>query len=130
MSGGPHTTIEPDGIYRPASYAHAVRAGDTIYVAGQVARDADGDLVGPHDAVAQAAQVYANLGAVLAAAGARPEHVVKVTTYLVDPADGPAASVARQAFFGAHRPPHTGLVVAGLGGPEVRLEVEVVAVLS
>jgi 2-iminobutanoate/2-iminopropanoate deaminase len=130
MSRGPHTTIEPDGIYRPASYAHAIRAGDTIYVAGQVARDADGDLVGPHDAAAQAAQVYANLGAVLAAAGARPEHVVKVTTYLVDPADGAAAGAARQAFFGAHRPPHTGLVVAALGGPEVRLEVEVVAVLS
>jgi 2-iminobutanoate/2-iminopropanoate deaminase len=127
---GPHTTIEPDGIYRPASYAHAIRAGDTVYVAGQVARDAAGDLVGPHDAAAQAAQVYANLGAVLTAAGARPDHVVKVTTYLVDPADGAAATAARLAFFGTHRPPHTGLVVAALGGPEVRLEVEVVAVLS
>jgi 2-iminobutanoate/2-iminopropanoate deaminase len=127
---GPHTTIEPDGIYRPASYAHAIRAGDTLYVAGQVARDAAGDLVGPHDAAAQAAQVYANLGAVLTAAGARPDHVVKVTTYLVDPADGAAATAARLAFFGTHRPPHTGLVVAALGGPEVRLEVEVVAVLS
>jgi 2-iminobutanoate/2-iminopropanoate deaminase len=125
----PHRPIEPAGIYRPATYAHAMLAGDTLYVAGQVARDAAGALVGPHDAAAQARQVYANLGAVLAAAGARPEHVVKVTTYLVDPADGAAASAARQAFFGSHRPPHTGLVVAALGGPEVRLEVEVVAVL-
>jgi 2-iminobutanoate/2-iminopropanoate deaminase len=124
-----HTPIEPKGIYAPATYAHAMRAGDTLYVAGQVARDAEGALVGPNDAVAQARQVYANLGAVLAAAGARPEHVVKVTTYLVDPADGAAVTAARLDFFGDHRPPHTGLVVAALGGPEVRLEVEVVAVL-
>jgi 2-iminobutanoate/2-iminopropanoate deaminase len=126
----PHTTIHPEGIYRPASYAHAMRAGDTLYVAGQVARGLDGELVGPGDAAAQARQVYANLGAVLAAAGAGPEHVVKVTTYLVDASDGAAASAARAAFFGDHRPPHTGLVVAALGGPEVRLEVEVVAVLA
>jgi 2-iminobutanoate/2-iminopropanoate deaminase len=129
VAESPHRSIEPSGIYRPATYAHAILAGDTLYVAGQVARDADGRLVGPDDAVAQARQVYANLGAVLAAAGARPEHVVRVTTYLVDPADGAAATAARLAFFGAHRPPHTGLVVAALGGPEVRLEVEVVAVL-
>lgn len=125
-----HVPIEPEGIYRPATYAHAMRAGDTLYVAGQVARDAEGTLVGPNDAAVQARQVYANLGAVLAAAGARPEHVVKVTTYLVDPVDGAAATAERLAFFGDHRPPHTGLVVAALGGPEVRLEVEVVAVLS
>jgi 2-iminobutanoate/2-iminopropanoate deaminase len=126
----PHTTIEPSGIYRPASYAHAIRAGDTLYIAGQVARDVNGDLVGPHDAAAQARQVYANLAAVLAAAGAGPEHVVKVTTYLIDPADGAAATAARQAFFGGHRPAHTGLVVAALGVPEVRLEIEAVAVLN
>lgn len=126
-----HRTIEPGGIYRPASYAMGMVAeGRTLYVAGQVARDADGALVGPNDAAAQARQVYANLGAVLAAAGAGPEHVVKVTTYLVDPADGAVATAERLAFFGGHRPPHTGLVVAALGGPDVRLEVEVIAVLT
>jgi 2-iminobutanoate/2-iminopropanoate deaminase len=125
-----HRPIEPEGIYRPATYAMGmVAAGRTLYVAGQVARDAAGALVGPNDAAAQARQVYANLGAVLAAAGAGPEHVVKVTTYLVDRDDGAAATDARLAFFGRHRPPHTGLVVAALGTPEVRLEVEVIAVL-
>lgn len=124
----PHLPIDPEGIYRPASYAHAMRAGSTMYVAGQVARDIDGVLVAPGDAARQAAQVYANLSAVLEAAGARPEHVVKVTTYLVDAADGAAATEARLAFFGDHRPPHTGLVVAALGAPEVRIEVEVVVV--
>lgn len=125
----PHEAIQPEGIYSPPSYAHAMRTGNTIYVAGQVARDVNGELVGPNDAEAQARQVYHNLGRVLEAAGAGPEHVVKIVTYLVDPADGAAASAARREYFGEHRPPHTGLIVKALGGPEVRLEVEVIAVV-
>lgn len=121
--------IQPEGMYQPATYVHAMRAGNTIYVAGQVARDEAGQVVAPHDAVGQARQVFANLGRVLEAAGVRWEHVVKVTTYLVDRADSPAVTAVRQEVFGAHRPPHTGLIVAGLGGPEVRLEVEVIAVV-
>jgi 2-iminobutanoate/2-iminopropanoate deaminase len=126
MAESPHTPIEPTGIYAPATYAHAMRAGDTLYVAGQVARDADGALVAPGDAAAQAEVVFANLGAVLTAAGAKPEYVVKVTTYLVDPEDGAAVGRARLAFFGDHRPPHTGLIVRL--GAGVKVEVEVVAV--
>jgi 2-iminobutanoate/2-iminopropanoate deaminase len=121
--------IRPDGIYKPATYNHAMRAGNTIYVAGQVARDSDGNLVAPNDAAGQARQVFENLQAVLEAAGAGVEHVVKVTTYLVDREDSKAVSDVRLAFFGDHRPPHTGVIVAGLGAPEVRLEVEVIAVL-
>lgn len=126
---GPHRSVRPDGMYAPATYDHAVHAGDTVYVAGQVARDAQGKLVGPGDAASQAVQVYANLGRVLEAAGARPEHVVKVVTYLVDGTDSAAVTAERLRFFGSHRPPHTGLVVAALGGPDVRLEVEVIAVV-
>ena len=124
-----YQSYQPEGIYQPSSYVHAMRAGNTIYVAGQVARDANGVLVAPNNAAGQARQVYHNLGWVLEAAGARPEHVVKVTTYLVDGADSKAVAEVRLAFFGDHRPPHTGLIVAGLGSPEVRLEVEVIAVL-
>lgn len=125
----PHQLVEPTGMYRPAGYAHAIKAGNVLYVAGQVARDEAGELVGPDDAAVQAQQVYENLGRVLVAAGVEPQHVVKITTYLVDPEDGQAAAAARSKFFGAHRPPHTGLIVKALGGPEVRLEVEVIAVL-
>lgn len=122
--------IQPEGIYKPATYNHAMRAGNTVYVAGQVARDSNGNLVAPNDAAGQARQVYHNLGRVLEAAGAKPEHVVKVTTYLTDPADSKAVSEVRLEFFGDHRPPHTGLIVAGLGSPEVKVEVEVIAVLE
>ena len=125
-----HQLIQPEGIYKPATYSHAMRVGNTIYVAGQVARDINGNLVAPNDAAGQARQVYHNLGRVLEAAGAKPEHVVKLTTYLVDPADSKAVSEVRLEFFGDHRPPHTGLIVAALGGPEVKVEVEVIAVLE
>jgi len=126
---GYYQLIQPEGMYKPATYNHAMRAGNTLYVAGQVARDANGAIVAPGDAAGQARQVYHNLGRVLGAAGAKPEHVVKVTTYLVDPADSKAVSEVRLEFFSLHRPPHTGLIVAGLGSPEVRVEVEVIAVL-
>jgi 2-iminobutanoate/2-iminopropanoate deaminase len=124
-----YESFQPDGIYRPASYDHAMRAGNTLYVAGQVARDVNGELVAPFNAAAQARQVYHNLGVVLEAAGAPRHSVVKVTTYLVDASDSRAVTEARLEFFGAHRPPHTGLIVAALGSPDVRLEVEVIAVL-
>jgi 2-iminobutanoate/2-iminopropanoate deaminase len=123
-------TISPPNIYQPATYNHAMLAGNTLYVAGQVARDANGVLVAPFDAAAQAKQVYHNLGAVLEAAGARRENVVKITTYLVSPEDSKVVSDVRLEFFGQHRPPHTGLIVASLGAPEIRLEVEVIAVLE
>jgi 2-iminobutanoate/2-iminopropanoate deaminase len=123
-------TFSPEGMYRPKSYAHALLAGDTLYIAGQVARDAEGTLVGPGDAARQAAQVFDNLERVLREAGAGFGDLVKLTTYLVDPADGEAVAAERLKRLGDHRPPHTGLVVKALGGPEVLVEVEGVAVLS
>lgn len=121
--------IQPEGVYHTPNYVHAIRAANTLYVAGQVARDEHGNLVGAGDTVAQARQVYKNLGRVLAAAGADWSHVVKITTYLVDRADSQVVSAVRFEHFGDHRPPHTGVIVAGLGSPEVRVEVEVIAVL-
>jgi len=53
-----------------------------------------------------------------------------VTTYLVDRADSPGVSQVRLEHFGDHRPPHTGLIVAGLGSPELRVEVDIIAFLG
>jgi 2-iminobutanoate/2-iminopropanoate deaminase len=121
--------FQPEGIYQPETYAHAMRAGNTLYVAGQVSKAKDGEIVAPGDAEAQARQVYHNLGEVLKAANADWSNVVKITTFLVDRADSEAVTRVRLENFGDHRPPHTGLIVAGLGGADVRLEVEVIAVL-
>ncbi|MDR7417742.1 MAG: RidA family protein [Armatimonadota bacterium] len=123
------TLIQPDGMYRTPSYVHAIRAGTTVYLAGQVARDAHGQVVAPGDAAIQARQVFQNIGRVLAAAGAGFQHIVKMTTYLVDRADSAAVTAVRFEFLGDHRPPHTGVIVAGLGSPDLRVEVEVIAVI-
>jgi 2-iminobutanoate/2-iminopropanoate deaminase len=116
----------PKGVAPAATYEHVARAGDFVFVAGQIAKDAAGNWVGLGDAGAQARQVYANIGRILASVGATPRDVVKINTILTDRADRDAVTPVRLGFFGAHRPPHTG-IIAGLGSPEVRIEVEVIA---
>ena len=120
----------PPDVARATSYEHAARAGDFVFVAGQVAKDESGNWVGIGDARSQARQVYRNIGRVLAHMGAKPTDVVKINTILVDRADAPAVTAERLVFFGDHRPPHTGIIIRGLGSPEVRVEVEVIAYVS
>lgn len=128
MSAGITLSSPPD-VSRAASYEHVARAGDFAFVAGQVARNEAGQWVGIDDAGAQAAQVYRNIGRILAHIGATPDQVVKINTILVDRADSPAVTAERLKFFGDHRPPHTGIIIAGLGSPEVKVEVEVIVYL-
>lgn len=121
--------IDPSGITVATSYSHVSRAGDFIYVAGQISKDSAGNWVGLGDAGAQARQVYRNIGLCLSSAGASARDVVKINTIFVDRADRDAITAERLAFFGEHRPPHTGIIIAGLGSPEVLVEVEVIAYL-
>jgi enamine deaminase RidA (YjgF/YER057c/UK114 family) len=78
--------INPEDLPSPPTYTHvAVATGSRlVFVAGQEPEDADGHLVGAGDLAVQARQVFANLGRALAAAGARPEHVAKITIFVVD----------------------------------------------
>jgi len=122
----PVQIIDPPGVAPTPSYSHVARAGDFVFVAGQIAKDETGAWVGIGDAGAQARQVYRNIGRCLASVGASARDVVKINTILVDRADREAVTAARFAFFGDHRPPHTG-IIASLGSPEVRVEVEVIA---
>ena len=119
----------PAGVAATSSYEHAARCGDFVFVAGQVARDETGAWVGAGDPGAQAVQVYRNIGRILEHVGATPLDVVKITTMMVDREDRDAVTAARLDFFGDHRPPHTGMIIAGLGSPEVRVEVEVIVYL-
>jgi len=112
-----------------ATYEQVARAGDFAFVAGQIAKDAAGNWVGLGDASAQARQVYKNIGLILASLGATPGDVVKINTILTDRRDRDAITAERQRFFGDHRPPHTGIIITGLGSPEVLVEVEVVVYL-
>jgi 2-iminobutanoate/2-iminopropanoate deaminase len=122
--------IRVPGQPEPIShYTDAVRAGELLFVSGCVPVDADGRLVGGDDVVAQARQTFANVGAVLAAAGSSFAHVVKVTVYLTDVDDRAKINPVRQEFFGETRPASTLVEVSGLAIPGARMEVEAVALV-
>lgn len=108
-------------------YTDAVQAGDMLFVSGCVPVDQDGRLVGAQDVVAQARQVFANLAAVLAAAGAGFGDVAKVTVYLIDIDDRPRINPVRQEVFGDTRPASTLVEVSRLAVPGARLEIDAVA---
>jgi len=126
--------INPDGLPIPESYTHAVVATGTktVYVAGQVSEDAAGTLVAPGDFAAQARQAFANVGLVLAAAGARPDQVARITIYVVGhrPERLPDIAAARIAVFGDHKPADTILGVETLAEAGRLIEVEAIAVLD
>lgn len=119
-----------DGLPEPFShYTDAVRAGDLLFVSGCVSIDAEGAVVGVGDVVAQARQVFENIGLCLAAAGASFADVVKVTTFLTDIHDRARINPVRQEFFGDARPASTLVEVSALVLPEFLIEVEAVAVV-
>jgi 2-iminobutanoate/2-iminopropanoate deaminase len=119
-----------EGMNVPIShYTDAVRAGDLLFVSGVVPVDADGRLVGGDDVAEQARAVFEGLRRVLAAAGAGPQDVVKVTVFLTDVDDRPAINPVRQEFFGDTRPASTLVEVSRLAIPGAKIEVEAVAVL-
>jgi len=124
--------VRPDGMPPVNGYSHAVAfQGRLVAVSGQVPLDADGRLVGRGDPEAQARQVFANLEAALAAAGATMDHVVKLTVFLTDMADLAAFRKVRDEFIRADKPPASSLVrVSGLVNPEFRIEVEALAAIG
>lgn len=123
--------IAPPFIHKTTGYSHAIRAGDTLYIAGQVAIDPEGNIVGEGDIDAQVAQVWQNLKAVLAYAGGSVEQIVKLTTFVTDIAYRPALAAARDAVFPHGRyPASTFVVVQSLARPELLVEIEAVAVLG
>src|SRR5436305_10098167 len=117
------------GQAEPISYyTDAVRAGDLLFVSGCVPVDARGQLVGSEDVVAQARQVFANIGKVLAAAGARFADIVKVTVYLLNVDDRARINPVRQDVFGRSRPASTLIEVSRLAIPGALLEIDAVAI--
>ena len=123
--------IRVPGLAEPIShYTDAVRAGDLLFVSGFVPVDGDGRLVGGDDVVAQTRQVFANLAAVLAAAGATFADVVKVTVYLTDIEDRARINPVRQDIFGDTRPASTLVEVSALATPGAKVEIDAVALLA
>lgn len=123
--------VRPDGMPPVNGYSHAVAfSGRMIAVSGQVPLDGQGRLVGENDPLAQARQVFANLAAALAAAGAGMEQVVRLTVYLTDLADLDAFRRARDEHVCVDRPPASSLVqVSGLVNPAFRVEIDALAAI-
>ncbi|MEU3962480.1 RidA family protein [Streptomyces buecherae] len=130
MAEHQHITA-PDGVAPGNGFSHVViGTGTLVAVSGQIAVDAQGELVGRDDPEAQARQVFANLQRCLEAAGASFADVVKLTFYVTDVAHLPAVRAARDAYVDAARPPASSAVqVAGLIRPELLVEVDALAVL-
>jgi enamine deaminase RidA (YjgF/YER057c/UK114 family) len=129
--GTGNTYINPKGLVTPTGYTHVVVAADrrTIYIAGQVAFDSTGKVVGGADFAAQAEQVFTNLRRALSSVGGSFEDVVKMTTLITDVKNVPALREIRTRYLDPKTPPANTLVVAQLVRPELLLEIEAVAVL-
>jgi 2-iminobutanoate/2-iminopropanoate deaminase len=124
--------IRADGQPEPLShYTDAVRADrPLLFVSGVVPVDEAGRLVGGGDVVAQARQVFANMGAVLAAGGATFADVVKVTVFLTDVDDRARINAVRQEVFGEARPASTLVQISALAVFGAKIEVEAIAVVG
>jgi len=126
--------INPDGLIRNPAFTNvAVVSGAvrTIYIGGQDAITADGEIVGKGDLAAQTTQVLRNLETALAAAGAGIEHVVKLNILIVHGQDIRTGFGAYQATWGAPANPPlvTGAMVAALAHPDFLVEIEAIAVV-
>jgi enamine deaminase RidA (YjgF/YER057c/UK114 family) len=125
--------INPPDLPTPPTYSHVVIAAGTklVFVAGQEPEDEAGNLVGDGDLAAQARQVFVNVGRALAAAGARPDQVAKITIYVAGYRREhlPVIEAARVAVFGDHKPADTLLGVETLSRSEYLIEVDAFAVI-
>lgn len=127
--------FSPAQLPKPVGYSHVaeITSGKLIYISGQVAMDAAGNIIGKNDYRAQLQQVFANVNTALAAAGGSFKNVVKLNYYIVD-------SVDRAEFFAyrevrdkyvdtANPPAATVVIVRGLFLSEFLVEIEAMAVI-
>jgi enamine deaminase RidA (YjgF/YER057c/UK114 family) len=125
--------INPAAMHHPTGYTHVVEvtAGRPVYIAGQVALDSTGALVGPGDIRAQARQVFDNLKAALQAVGAGFEEVVKLNYYLLDATHLPVVREVRDEYVNTQQPPaSTAVEVRRLFRDDLLIEVEAIAIIA
>ena len=131
------TTIEhlsPEGMHRNPAFSQAVvvtSPGATIYIGGQNAVNAQGEIVGKGDLAAQTEQIFVNLGIVLEAAGASLHDIVKWTMFIVEGQDLiPGFEVFQQHWGREHAPPAiSAALVSSLAHPDFLVEIEAIAII-
>lgn len=128
--------IAPEGISKAQGFFHTVESagGRLVSIAGQVARDGDGNIVGAGDLVAQTAHAYANVERALAAAGLQPQDVIRLNYYIVDldpekaAQFGAGAAAAKAAGVSLPKAAATMVGVTALVDPAYLVEIEALAV--
>ena len=130
--------IQPQGMHvvmragQPA-YTHVVTVSGTgkmIFVAGQLARDANGNLVGKGDMRAQIQQVGENIKTGLEAAGATLADIVKTNTFVTNYEEYAKHGDMRARYFGPATPTSTTVQISRLADPEAMVEIEAIAVID
>jgi enamine deaminase RidA (YjgF/YER057c/UK114 family) len=132
MSGTP---VQPDGWVQPRGYSNGMHAkGELLAVAGQIAWDAQAQLVGRGDFVAQFEQALGNVLTVVKAAGGHAEDLISLTVYVTDRAEYvsnlKAVGEAYRRVLGKHFPAMALVVVAGLVEVDAKVEIQALAVVS
>ncbi len=122
--------VNPPSLVRPSGFAHGVRVGPLVYLGGQTAMDAHGDIV-PGGIVEQFVQAFSNVLTTLQTAGGSPEDLVDVTIYLTDveayQANGREIGRRWREMAGTEYPAMAGIGVTRLWQPEALIEIQAVA---
>ena len=126
----PHTIIRPypESYGRDLSYCQAIRAGNQIFMMGQVSWDLDGKTL-PNEPGAQADQAMRNIKHVLEDSGSKLEHIVKATVYVTDVRHREAVYGAMAKWMKGIHYCSTGVTVTALARPEWVVEIDVHAVI-
>ena len=126
------TYMNPSGIAdpSPSGFTAVVKAGNTVYIAGMVAQDENGNVVGAGDTEAQTRQIWRNIEVAVKAAGGTLADIVKTTTYVTGIEHGAAVRAVRNELFPSNPPTSTLLVVSELANPAYVVEIESIAVVE
>lgn len=128
--------VNPPSLPKPTGYSHGweVQGGKTVYIAGQVAINKAGQVVGSGDLVAQFRQVCENLKAVVTARAGQLNDIVKLTIYVLSKTEYKARAqeigAVYREYFGRHYPAMTLVEVRGLYDDTCLIEIEAVAVVD
>jgi len=120
--------INPEGMTQPTAYSHLVKVDNLLFIAGQVAVDGDGNIVGEGEMSAQVRQVLENLQTVLASQGADFSDVVKVNIFTTDIDSFLESSAVRREYLGDHPPTSTLVQIERLARPVFLVEIEAIAI--
>ena len=120
----------PNPDNKPVGFSPVSRVGNLVFVAGQVATNAEGEMVGVGDAKAQSEQCFKNIEAALNAAGAGWDDVTKITCFMVNADDYAAYAEVRNGIFPGNGPASSTVFVKALVRPEMLVEVEAFAVVE